>query len=206
MMSAKRFFMFLTAVTAGQILCASPSTKKIDAKELSRGPLNLSADETISKDHGRIIESAGHVKVKYLMENGDTLESSSGFAKYDHELSLGEVWGNPDAYWFRSKSSEPATRLLAQKITLKIKDSELFATGNVSVIQASSTLTAEKISYSNLEKKLTAIEGNPEFNIAQANHKTRISAQTIEAFTEKKEIHFAGKVHGRVLLKDEKPQ
>ncbi len=185
------------------ILSADISVKKIDASELSRGPLKLSADETVSRNHGRLIEASGHVKVKYFMENGDTLESTSQFAKYDHDLSLGEVWGNPDSLWIRRDSSAPATRLLAQKIILKVKDSELFASGKVSVIQTSSTLTAEKVSYSNIEKKLTAMEGRPEFNITQPTHKTRISAQTITAFSEKKEIHFSQSVKGMVLLKEE---
>ena len=187
------------------IIGAEPSVKKIKAEDISKGPLKLSADETVSRERGKIIEASGHVRVKYLMDNGDTLESVSQYAKYDRPLGLGEVWGNPDALWIRKDPSEPATRLLAQKIILKVKDSELFASGSVSVIQTSSTLTAEKVSYSNSEKRMTAVGGRPEFSILETNHKTRISAQKIVALIEKKEIHFSEKVKGTVLLREESP-
>ena len=185
--------------TAGE----ASSAKKIRAADVSKGPLKLSADETVSKDRGKLIEASGHVKVNYLMENEDTLESVSQFARYDHAQGVGEVWGSPDAIWRRKDPLEPTTRLLAKKIVLKLKNSELLATGNVSVIQTSSTLKAEQVSYSNSEKQLTALGGQPEFTILQANHHTRIRAQKIVAWTETKEIHFTDRVKGVVLLKEE---
>jgi len=183
---------------------AENPVKRISAKELSKGPLKLSADETISKDHGRVIEAAGHVKVKYLMDNGDTLESVSQFARYDRGQGLGEVWGGPDALWVSADPTQPATRLLAQKIIINPMNSELHASGKVSVIQTSSTLTAENVSYSNEEKKITAVGGRPEFTIIQDEHHTRISAQIITAFTDTREIHFSEKVRGVVLLKNDR--
>ena len=199
--------LFLLLLVFSQTLSAAETVRKISPEAVSQGPLKLSADETISRDRGRIIDASGHVKVNYDMENGDTLESVSQFAKYDHGEGLGEVWGNPDALWKRKDPKEPATRLLAQKIILKIKDSELLATGNVSVIRSSSTLRAEKISYSNGEQKMTALGGQPEFTIRETNHHTRIRAQKIVAWTEKKEIHFSDHVKGVVLLKEEpKPE
>ena len=180
---------------------AEPAVRKLSPEELSKGPLKLSADETVSKEHGKIIEASGHVKVKYLMENGDTLESASQFARYDRADGLGEIWGQPDALWISNDPAQPATRLLAEKITIKPAESELEATGKVSVLQSSSTLTAERVTYSNEEKKMTAVGGRPEFFISQEDHDTRISSNKITAFIEKKEIHFTDQVKGTVLLK-----
>lgn len=180
---------------------AEPAVKKISAEELSKGPLKLSADETVSMEHGKIIEASGHVKVKYLMENGDTLESASKFARYDREEGLGEIWGEPDALWVSKDPDQPATRLLARKITVKPAESEILAAGEVSVIQSSSTLTAETVIYSNEEKKITAVGGRPEFSIRQDDHDTRISSLKITAFTEKREIQFTDQVKGTVTLK-----
>lgn len=192
-------------LAAGLAHAAEPAVKKISPEELSKGPLKLSADETVSLDHGKIIEASGHVKVKYLMENGDTLESASRFARYHRGEGVGEIWGEPDALWISKDATQPATRLLAQKIVLKPQESEIHATGKVSVIQSSSTLTAETVSYSNEEKKITAVGGRPEFSIRQDDHDTRISSLKITAFTEKREIHFTGQVKGAVFLKKAPP-
>ncbi len=183
------------------VTAAMTPVKKIRPEDLSKGPLKLSADETVSRDHGRIIEASGHVKVNYLLENEDTLECVSEFAKYNHTEGVGEVWGHPDALWRRKDPMEPATRLLAKKITIKTRDSELNAVGNVFVLQSSSTLVAEQVSYSNKDKQMTALGGEPEVTIKQATHDTKIKARKIVAWTEKKEIHFSDRVHGVVLLK-----
>jgi len=192
---------FLLLLFPSMVYSGEPAAKKISAERLSQGPLKISADETVSREHGKIIEASGHVQVNYLMENGDTLQSSSQFARYDRGEGLGEIWGDPDALWISKDGSQPPTRLLAHKIAVKPAESELKATGKVSVLQSSSTLSAETVSYSNEEKKITAMGERPEFSIRQDDHETRISSQKIIAFMDKKEIHFMGQVQGTVILK-----
>ena len=189
------------ALAAGTLWAKEPSAKEREG--IFRGPLKMSADETVSKEKGGIIEAMGNVQVKYEMESGDVLESHSGFARYNEKEGTGEVWGQPKAYWRRSDPSDPETRLIADKILIKIKDSELHAAGNVLVIQSSSTLAAENIAFYNRQKRMTADGGRPEFKIRQARHNTRISAKRITAWTEKKEIQFSEKVRGEVVLRPE---
>ena len=91
----------------------------------------------------------------------------------------------------------------AQKIVINLKDSELLATGDVSILQSSSTLSAEIVSYSYSDRKITAHGGKPKFAIRQTEHHTVISADKITAFTEKQDIHFTDNVQGVVYLKEE---
>lgn len=168
-----------------------------------KGPLKISADETVSKEHGRIIEASGKVRVNYEMDSGDTLESFSKFARYDEKAGTGELSGNPKALWKSSDPNRSETTLIADKIFLKIKDSELNAKGNVTVIQAGNTLKADEIAYVNAEKKMTAKGQRPEFDIRDTQHHTKISADEIIAWTDKKQIHFNRKVQGIIELTPE---
>lgn len=165
-----------------------------------RGPLRISADETVSKERGKIIEASGKVSVHYLMESGDRIESSSRFARYDEEEKTGRIYGSPKAKWKRLDPNTPETLLIADEILLKIKEEGLIATGNVSVFQGSSTLKAQEIRFLNSEKRLIARGGRPEFDVKQDRHHTRISAEEIVALTENKQINFNRKVHGVVEL------
>jgi len=194
--------LLILCLAAGPAYSADTSVAKNRSKDLSKRPLQISADETISRNRGKNIVASGNVSVKYLLENGDRLESVSDFAKYNHTTSVGEVWGNPDALWLRNDPQEPRTRLRADKIIIRVNEYELDALGHAQVLQSSSTLTAEKISYSNKEKKMTALGERPEFTIQQTEHFTKISAKKIVALTEDKEIHFSENVRGIVNLRD----
>lgn len=167
-------------------------------KEILRGPLQISADETVSRERGKLIEATGNVFVRYEMESGDLLESFSRFARYNEKEYLGELWGNPKAIWEQKGAGQSRTTLTAEKITLKIKDSELIANGNVIVLQTSSTLKANEIRFFNSEKKLVAEGGRPIFSIQEPQQKTTISAEKIVGLTEKKQIQFNEKVQGVV--------
>ena len=139
------------------------------------------------------------------MESGDLFESFSQFVRYNEKENYGEVWGKPKAVWKRKDSGQPQTMLEAEKIALKIKNSELFASGNVSVVQASSTLKAEEIVFFNQEKWIQAQGGSPQFKIQETQHHTEISATKIIAWTEKKQIEFKEKVRGKVQLLSHTP-
>ena len=182
----------------------SKNLKQNQEEAIMKGPLKISADETISKEHGQIIEASGKVHVNYLMDSGDTLESFSKFARYDEKAGIGELFGNPKAIWKSKDSRYTQTTLTADNIRLKLKGSELFAKGNVIVVQSSNTLTADEIEYSNSEKKMTASGGRPEFDIIEPKQHTKISADEIVAWTEKKQIHFNRKVQGIIILTSEK--
>lgn len=165
-----------------------------------RGPLRISARETVSKERGKVIEASGDVFVKYDLESGDRIESTSQFARYDEKDMSGELTGDPKAVWKQRDPRQPSTTLTADKIFLKIKAEELRALGNVVVHQASSTLTAEEIAYSNQKKLMTAQGGTPEFDVRQPGHHTRIRADKVTARTERRQINFEGDVHGVVRL------
>ena len=179
---------------------AGLNLKREEKEEISQGPLKISAQETLSRDRGKWIEAKGDVRVNYDMELGDRLESFSQFASYNEKDGRGEIWGNPKAIWKRKNPSEPETELEAEKIILKIKESELYASGRVWVAQTSSTLCADEIAFANREKKMTAKGGRPEFTIRQTDHFTKISSDEIVAWTEKRQIQFSNRVQGKVLL------
>ena len=175
-----------------------------DANERDRilkGPLKISAGETLSKNKGKVIEATGKVLVNYDLENGDTIESVSHFARYDEKTLTGELTGNPKAVWRRKDPTFPQTTLIADKIILKVKEEELYASGNVHVLQTSSTLKAEEVLYSNREKKMAAMGGRPEFDVQGEAHHTKIQAEKIDALTERKQINFNGNVKGVVWLR-----
>ena len=136
----------------------SLETLKKNQPKITRGPLKISADETTSTDKGKMIEAHGNVHIRYELESEDILVSNSNFARYNEQESLGELTGNPKATWFRKDPLQPSTFLTAETILLKIKDEGLIARGNVKVIQASSTLTAQEIIFSNPDKKLNIFD------------------------------------------------
>lgn len=170
------------------------------AEETSRGPLKISADETISRDKGKWIEAKGNVWIFYTLESEDVLESYSNFARFDDSNKSGELLGSPKAIWKRKDPNQPSITLTAERILLEIEKERLIAYGNVFVYQAGSTLSAEEVNFSNPEKKLFATGSRPEFNVIAPEHKTKISAEQITAWTDKKTIYFNGKVHGIINL------
>ena len=165
---------------------------------IKKGPLHLSADETIAREQGRYIEAYGNVRASYDLENGDKIESFSQRANYYEKEELGDLTGNPKAIWKRKNESD--VELKADKIILKVKQSELEAYGNVLLVQSSNALTSQQIIFLHTQKKMVATGGRPEFSVVDATNKTKISADQIEAWTEKKQIHFKGNVRGTVLL------
>lgn len=173
------------------------------AEETSRGPLKISADETISRDKGKWIEAKGNVWIFYELESQDILESYSNFARFDDIHKSGELLGSPKAIWKRKDPNQPSITLTADRILLEIEKERLLAKGNVFVYQAGSTLSAQEVDFSNPEKKLFATGSRPEFNVIAPEHKTKISADQITAWTDKKMIHFDGKVHGIIHLVQE---
>ncbi len=174
-------------------------------RETPLGPLRISADETISKNSGREFEAKGNVWIAYELESKDVLESYSDFARFNETTKCGELLGDPRAVWKRNNPPQPSITLKADRILFEIPNEELSAYGNVFVYQANSTLNANEVHFSNLEKKLSASGGRPEFHITAPEHKTEISANEIQAWTDKKTIHFTGKVSGVVLLTEAQP-
>ena len=67
---------------------------------ISRGPLKISADETVSREKGKIIEASGNVVAKYNVESGDTIESHSQFAKYNEkdQINANLIYSDDDGY------------------------------------------------------------------------------------------------------------
>lgn len=187
------------------ILFATPSLRSAEKKitedqreRLSRGPLRISADESVSKEKGKIVEARGNVFVRYEMDSGDVLESFSQYARYDEKNDLGELWGEPKAFWKRARPEQAQTELTADKIILLMRNSEMVATGNVLVVQASSTLKANEIRFFNLEKKITSSKGRPLFMTQGNQQQIKISAENIVTWTEKKIIRFDREVRGVV--------
>lgn len=172
--------------------------KERNKREFLTGPLKISADQTISREKGKWIEAEGNVSVQYEMESGDILESFSQYARYDEKKGLGELWGKPNAVWKPRSQGQPPTRIVADKMILRIQESELFAGGNVTVTQASNTLKANEIRFFNAEKKMTASGGRPLFTTYQAQEHIRIHAEKIVTWTEKKKIQFNEQVRGVV--------
>lgn len=172
----------------------------ITPKGIRRGPLQLSADETVSRDHAKLIDAKGHVKMRYEMESGDVLRSFSEFAHYDDRKKTGEVYGNPRAIWNSIDPKEPETDLTAEKILVDIQQESLSAYGHVVVTRASSTLTAEEMHFSNPQKKLTALGGRPVFEVRQPDQHTRITSEEVVAWTDRRQIHFDREVRGTVDL------
>lgn len=184
-----------------------PASSRASARQqdtIMKGPLQITADETVSKNHGKLVEARGKVYVRYQMESGDLIESFSQTARYDESAGTGELFGNPKAVWKQKDPQQPQATLTADKILLKIKDSELYASGNVVVVQSSYTLKAEDVAFLNQEKKITASGQRPEFVVNDLQQHTTISAEKILAWTEKKQINFSGKVKGVVVLKSDK--
>ena len=175
----------------------------LTSKGIRHGPLLISADETTSREHGKLIDATGHVKMRYEMESGDLLESFSKFAHYDDYKKTGEVYGDPRAVWKRKDPTQPEIVLVGKKILVGIEDESLSAFGHVVVTQSSSTLTAEEMHFSNPKKKLTATGGPPVFEVRQTQHHTRITSDEIVAWTDRRQVHFNHSVHGVVdLLQD----
>ncbi|OGR97268.1 MAG: hypothetical protein A2902_03010 [Elusimicrobia bacterium RIFCSPLOWO2_01_FULL_64_13] len=172
-------------------------------RDVRRGPVHISAEETVSTDRGGKVEARGDVSVGYDMENGDRLETFSQRARYDEKAGIGVIWDRPKAVWTRKDPAQPETDLTADRITLLIKKSELLAEGHVEVAQTSSTLRAERVHFFNSEKRLTADGGRPEFAIRQEGHRTRISSRDIVAWTDKRRIQFSHQVQGVVLLRSQ---
>lgn len=197
--SARIISVVLLFLTLNSFLFSIENIKE-NKQKILRGPLKISADETTSTDKGKMIEARGNVNIRYELESEDILISNSNFARYNEQESLGELTGNPKATWFRHNPNEPTTFLTAEQIILKIKDEGLLARGNVVVIQASSTLRAEEIQFSNPDKKLTAQGAKPKFDVLEKDHHTLIEADQITAWTLKREIQFNGKVEGTVFL------
>ncbi|MBI3013425.1 MAG: hypothetical protein HYY63_07360 [Elusimicrobia bacterium] len=190
----------LVSLQIGSAHSETPSNS-VDTETTLRGPLKIKADETISTEKGEIIEARGNVFISYEMESKDEVESFSQFAKYYEKEKRGELAGDPKAIWKRKFPEPSVITLTAEKIKFNIQDEELAAQGNVLVHQTSSTLKADEILYSNRERKLEAKGKRPEFNVQESEHQTQISANNIEAWTEKKEIRFDGDVQGLIYLK-----
>jgi lipopolysaccharide assembly outer membrane protein LptD (OstA) len=180
------------------LLSATSILNPEEQKQLSRGPLRISADVTESSKGGQLIEAQGHVRVLYDLESGDRLNSISDYARYNQPEGLGEIWGRTEAVWKQKDPAQPETRLAADNVTIHIKDSELVATGSVRVDQTSSTLTAEQIIFYNVEKKMTAEGRRPTFSFRQPKQNIRISAERIVALTDRRQIQFTEKVKGVV--------
>ncbi len=172
-----------------------------ERERIRKGPLKIFADQTVSRDKGKMIEASGDVKATYDLENGDRIESRSEFARYDQKGLTGELTGSPRAVWKRKDPQFSQTHLTADKIVIKVEDEELLAEGRVFVSQASSTLKAESVTFSNVNKQLLAEGGTPEFDVVQDDQHTKIRAQKITAFTDTRQINFSGKVSGVVELR-----
>lgn len=196
------------------IVLIQGSTGLLSAKEvelgaeeqgLVRGPLRISADETTSREKGALVEASGNVRARYDMESGDVIETRSRFARYDRKANVGQLYGDPRAVWKRKEPGQPQTDLSAEKIILNVNEEGLTALGSVSVVQASSTLTAGEVRYLNADRKLVATGDRPTFDVVDPRHHTRISAEEIVALTDRRQINFNRKVSGTVLLSSDKP-
>ena len=174
-----------------------------ERNKIERGPLRISADETVSLERGKIIEAKGNVLVHYDMDSGDLISSESDFARYTEKGYEGEIWGHPRAWWFRKDPNNPKTTLTAERVHLDIKQSQLRATGHVRVEQGSSTLKAQEVVYDNEKKIITATGKRPVFEIEQKDQNTLISAEKIIALVNDKQIRFTDRVKGRVLMSPE---
>ncbi len=172
-----------------------------EREKIRKGPLKIYADQTVSRNKGQTIEASGDVKATYDLENGDRIESLSDFARYDQKGLVGELTGNPRAVWKSKDPQMSQTRLTADNIVLRVEKEELLAKGQVFVSQTSSTLKADSVLFSNLEKQLTAEGGQPEFDVLQDEQHTQIRAQRIVALTDRRQINFSGKVNGVVELR-----
>ncbi len=184
------------------VLTAPASAER---KAMEQGPIRITAEETESKETGRYVEARGNVHVDYELDTGDTIHSISKFARYDQKEEFGELWGNPKAVWKRKDATQPDTALSAEKISLRVKGSELFASGNVEAVQSGRTLKAQEIRYYGVERKMVAETGRPAFFVQEPEHRVQISAENIVGWMDKREIQFSRKVKGRVEFSRKKP-
>lgn len=198
-----RFFALIIMLPMMIPMLAAQETTTAEKKQIMRGPLRISALQTVSTNHGKIVDGEGDVAVKYEAETKDTFESFSQYAHYDEEKGIGEIWGSPRAVWKRADPAQPQIHLIADKITLALDRLELTATGNVTVTQASSTLKAQQVKFFNAEKKITAEGNRPFFTLLQPQQRIKISSEKIFALTEKKQIQFDEKVSGVVEFQHE---
>ncbi len=196
------FFLLIliSSLSAGAGFSFDVRPEDAERERIRKGPLKIYADQTVSKEKGKTIEAQGHVVATYDLDNGDRIESRSDFARYDEKGLVGELTGKPSAVWKRKDPQFSQTTLKADKITIKVEKEELLAEGAVHVVQASSTLKAEEVLFSNLDKHLVAQGGTPEFDVRQDDQHTKIRAQKITALTDRRQINFNGKVNGVVEL------
>jgi lipopolysaccharide assembly outer membrane protein LptD (OstA) len=125
------------------VSCAQDSIFK--SKTFDNKNTEIIADKTsFDKKHSEFLAS-GNVKVVSKFKNGDRIEASGRFAKYNTNSGKGKLWGKNTLVKYFVKGSSTPFIMLAKEIKFDKNGENIKAYGDVFIVTSSGTIRSDNV-------------------------------------------------------------